>query len=369
MPPEGVAVDLWALGRTGHIIQRPLIEALLAAGPVELRAILSDAGTDLADMKRLPLPMLVLAAAGRPSDLAGLGFRLWPARRRLARFEAGRKRLVHIVMGSRWDLFYLSVAKRAGATILLSIHDAARHPGEESRLLQALTDRAIRLSDHVAALSRHVCDTLAEKWPGKPVHFVPNGLILATRPPSPPRAFPFGRPLRLLFLGRIVHYKGLDILLDALALLRRDGADVQLTIAGAGDLAPYQLQLDALDCVTIRHGWYSDEEKWALLAESDVNLLPYREASQSGIALDGLVAALPSIATRLPGLTGQLGENGDTLFADNPSAETFAGLIGRLASDPALYERLSKGASASAAGRPEQAAAEWIALYREIAPR
>ena len=224
-----VPVDLWALGRIGHLFQRPLIQALAPTGALDLRAIMSDADADLDGMKRLDLPMLVLPGAAKRADAVRLSWRLWGARRRLAAFQRGAKRIVHITMGSRWDMLYLSVAKRAGATILLSVHDATHHPGEESRLVQALADRAIKLSDHVAVLSRHVGETLSKQWPDKPVHLVPDGLILATREASPPRAFPKDRPLRLLFLGRIIYYKGLEILLDAMALL----ASCALSIASA----------------------------------------------------------------------------------------------------------------------------------------
>jgi glycosyltransferase involved in cell wall biosynthesis len=365
-----LAVDNWALGRRSHGVQAPLLEAMAGMESLDLRGIISDANADMEKYRALKLPLLVLPTAAKASRLPRLAARLLPARRRLARSAGMNGRLVHVTMWSPWDHFYLPVAKRAGARVLLTVHDAMLHPGEENWLMQAAWDRAIRLADHVAVLSRHVADQLAGRGlSAKPVHILPTGLLTTAGPLLAPRLFPAGRPLRLLFFGRIIHYKGLDLLLDAVARLRREGAQIELTIAGAGDYAPYRAQIDALDCVSVLDGWISVEDKNRLFAENDVNMLPYREASQSGNALDGLYAAMPSIATRTGGLVEQLGDGTDTIFTPTVSADAVAEAVRALASDPALFEKLSAGARASAANRGAgRAAQDWAALYREVAP-
>jgi glycosyltransferase involved in cell wall biosynthesis len=362
-------VDNWALGRRSHGVQAPLLEAMAGMDSLDLRGVISDANADLAAYRALPLPMLVLPTAAGASRLPGLAARLLPARRRLSRSSGMNGRLVHVTMWSPWDLFYLPVAKRAGAKLLLTVHDVMLHPGEEHWLKQAAWDKVIRLADHIAVLSRHVADELEQRRvSAKPVHVIPTGHLTTAGPLLAPRAFPAGRPLRLLFFGRIIHYKGLDLLLDAVARLRREAVPVHLTIAGAGDYAPYRAQLNALDCVTVLDGWISVEDKNRLFAENDVNMLPYREASQSGNALDGLFAAMPTIATRSGGLVEQLGDGTDTIFTPTISADDIAEGVRALAADPALFEKLSAGARASAMNRGSGRAAEdWAALYREIA--
>lgn len=369
MSQHRIGVDLWALGRRGHGIHWPLLQALRGDPEIDLRAVVSDANADLAEYRALPLPLMILPAAGGAWRLPGLAAGLLPARRRLARSGmAGR--LVHVTSFSPRDLLYLPVAKRSGATVLLTVHDATLHPGEEKWLIEATMDRVIGLADHVAVLSNHVAEELRRRRaPGKPVHIVPDGLLTTAGPLLPPRTFPAGRPLRLLFFGRIVHYKGLDLLLEAVARLRREGLPVALTVAGSGDYAPYRAQIAALDCVSIIDEWISVEDKNRLFAEHDVNMLPYREASQSGNALDGLFAAMPSVATRLGGLVEQLGDGTDTIFTAPESPAEIADAIRRLASDHVLYERLSAGARASATERgASRAARSWAALYRSILP-
>jgi glycosyltransferase involved in cell wall biosynthesis len=78
---------------------------------------------------------------------------------------------------------------------------------------------------------------------------------------------------------------------------------------------------------------------------------------------------MPSIATRTGGLVEQLGDGTDTIFTPTIAAADLAEAVRALASDPALFEKLSAGARASAANRGAGRAAEdWAALYREIAP-
>jgi glycosyltransferase involved in cell wall biosynthesis len=364
-----VAVDLWALGRRSYEVHWPVAQAFVESGQVELRVVVSDGNAFLPEFERLPVPLLKLALPSPPRRAIAFPFRWLRDRRRLSGFVRRGPRLVHVAISSPWDSLYLAVAKRAGATILVTVHDATPHPGEENRLIQWTLDRVTGLADHVAVLSNHVADELRRRGvTDKPIHIIPSGHLTTAGPLLAPRAFPAGRPLRLLFFGRVVYYKGLDLLLEAVAGLRREGFPVALTIAGAGDYEPYRARLAALDCVTLLDGWISVEEKNRLFAGHDVNMLPYREASQSGNALDGLFAAMPSIATRLGGLVEQLGEDRDTLFVSPEAPVEIAAAIRRLALEPALYERLSAGARAAAKERgPDRAARDWAALYRSIA--
>ncbi|GAA3653573.1 glycosyltransferase [Microbacterium marinilacus] len=66
------------------------------------------------------------------------------------------------------------------------------------------------------------------------VRLVYNGLELDRFPYRRPAAI--GRPLRILAVGRLVEKKGFAVLLDALALLRADGVDAVLDLAGGGEL-------------------------------------------------------------------------------------------------------------------------------------
>ncbi|MBK6367977.1 MAG: glycosyltransferase [Polaromonas sp.] len=66
-------------------------------------------------------------------------------------------------MGSPWDLFFLNAAKRTKCPIVLTIHDAHQHLGEESILMDAIRKWSISKVDHIAVLSNHVKESLQER--------------------------------------------------------------------------------------------------------------------------------------------------------------------------------------------------------------
>src|SRR4029079_15487684 len=72
-------------------------------------------------------------------------------------------------------------------------------------------------------------------------------------------------PLRLLFMGRILRYTALSLLLDAIEMLRADGLQVRLGVAGAGDLNVERERLTALGAEVINR-WLEDKEIAPLLA-------------------------------------------------------------------------------------------------------
>jgi glycosyltransferase involved in cell wall biosynthesis len=171
----------------------------------------------------------------------------------------------------------------------------------------------------------------------------------------------------VLFHGRIHAYKGLDILLDALLELQAKNLHYALTIAGAGDLTPYQQKLDALDNVTIQNYFVPASEMLHLLATHDIAVLPYKEASQSGVALDALWAAMPAIATPVGALSKQLQHGVDALMLNNVNAHELAVAVEKLSSDKQLFEALSRGAYNSyQSSGPVKAAMQWNNLYAHI---
>jgi glycosyltransferase involved in cell wall biosynthesis len=120
-----------------------------------------------------------------------------------------------------------------------------------------------------------------------------------------PAASHAGTPPRLLCFGRLLPYKGLDLLAEALSALPPD-LPVCVRVVGFGPESSALSALRACRCVTVENRWVPEPEIGALLAWSDALILPYREASQSGVAAAALAAGRPVIATRVGGLREQL---------------------------------------------------------------
>ncbi len=137
---------------------------------------------------------------------------------------------------------------------------------------------------------------------------------------------------KLLFFGFVKHYKGLDILLKAMAIVVRNAPELKLVIAGDiyGDRKIYldlisELQLQ--DNVELNFRYIADAEIEGFFTGVDVCVLPYRSATQSGVAQLSFAFEVPVIATRVGGIEEVVkdGENG--LLAEPGNPQALAGKI------------------------------------------
>jgi glycogen synthase len=165
-----------------------------------------------------------------------------------------------------------------------------------------------------------------------------------------PRPGPAGRPLRLLYAGRLVADKGVDTAIQALEMLVRDQSvpPATLGVVGSG-LADYEsaLRQQVTQAGLSNHvtflGRVPAEEMPRLLQQFDVLLLPSRWVEPfSRMLLEGMSAGLVVVATPTGGTVEIVrdGQNG-LLFAPG-NAEDLAEKLARLANDPALLARLAE---------------------------
>lgn len=109
----------------------------------------------------------------------------------------------------------------------------------------------------------------------------------------------------ILFFGFIRKYKGLDLLLDAVALLKQSG--IKLLIAGEfyEDEKHYQEQIDKLsirDSLVLKTDFIPDSEVKYYLCSADAVIQPYRNATQSGVTPLAYHFEKPMIVTNVGGL-------------------------------------------------------------------
>jgi glycosyltransferase involved in cell wall biosynthesis len=119
------------------------------------------------------------------------------------------------------------------------------------------------------------------------------------------------RPV-LLFFGFVRRYKGLHILLEALASV----AGVHLVVAGEfwENEEPYRSRISELgidDKITLLNRYQPNEELSRLFIAADVLVLPYVSCNQSAVATTALDHGLPVIASKVGGLAETI-EDGTT---------------------------------------------------------
>lgn len=274
-------------------------------------------------------------------------FRLPRVRRRFAEFlREQRPAVVLCTMNHVWNPLMLRMIRRSAARFLLVLHDALPHPGESfASLRRYLIGRELAAADGVIVLSEHVGEVLRDVYafPGQRCWVVPHGAFgyAAT---DRERDLPVDRPLNLLFFGRILRYKGLDLLLDAYRILRSERPNLALRIVGEGDLSPYRAKLDRLSGVTIENAWVPEQAIGSVFDRADIVVAPYIEASQSGVIPMALAAGLPVVVTPVGGLVEQVSHMRTGIVAELADPAAVADAVRTLVTDRTLYRQCSRQA-------------------------
>jgi glycosyltransferase involved in cell wall biosynthesis len=141
--------------------------------------------------------------------------------------------------------------------------------------------------------------------------------------------------LIILFFGFIRKYKGLDILLDAMKILKENPksqiSNLKLLIAGEfyDDEKPYLEQITQLginDDVILRTDFVPDSEVKYYLCAADAVIQPYRNATQSGVTPLAYYFERPMIVTNVGGLPSLVPNEKAGLVAQ-PNAQSIANAI------------------------------------------
>ena len=212
-----------------------------------------------------------------------------------------------------WAPCFLYLArrlKRAGIPTQFLCHNVIDH--EARGWKRALTKAVLRQADTFLVQSSGEEDCLRSLVPEARVAVHPHPIF--TQYPEPARELPRRAAREFLFFGLVRPYKGLDILLHALALM--SDRDVMLTVAGEfwQPVAPTLALIEDLG-ITLRVELipkYVDAQDAAdLFHRADAVIMPYRSATGSGVIGVAYRYGKPVIASRVSGLA-ELVEEGAT---------------------------------------------------------
>ena len=352
-------VLVWQWGRrgAGPRFGACLAEALRGRPGVDVTLSLCAGAEIMAGPNPPRCEMPVRTYRGRVSFLLRLATAPLALPFLLARLRRLRPDLAICAMPGPLDLLMGVALRLLGSRLVVVVHDADAHPGDGFVLQMQLQRLLCRLADGLAVLCAPVGARLRQQ---RLAGSERRQLIAFRHPPfgfamPPAERLPAERldaTPRLLCFGRLLPYKGLDLLADALAALPADQA-VAVRVVGHGPECPALDALRACRGVTVENRWVPEVEIGALLAWSDAMILPYREASQSGVAAAALAAGRPVIATRVGGLAEQLADARQLLLCE-PDASSLTRAI-----------RLWMDAPAPIAP-PSDAAAAWRAAASDL---
>lgn len=348
---RGSSVVFMYLGRRGAMVRFTLELARVVAAETELRATFVISS----DVERLEE---FLALRGVEVRVARLFNKSHGAITQLGRLQDLRTLLHQTVSGAEanvvidlmphvWAPLFDSSIRSAGAGRVAILHDWTAHPGDRSGVVGPWLVHSALSADKIVTLSRFVAREVARARPtvvGKlAILFHPDFQAPTVTPVE------FAGPLRALFLGRLLAYKGLDLFVEGAELARARGVDLRVGVFGAGDISPLRSRLTALNAEVAEH-WLTDAEIDAALARYDVVAATYREASQSGVVATGFGAGRPAIVTPVGALSEQVAHERTGLVTDSSSGEAVSRALARFANDRAFLlacaDTIRKGAPA-----------------------
>ncbi|VGO14806.1 GDP-mannose-dependent alpha-(1-6)-phosphatidylinositol monomannoside mannosyltransferase [Pontiella desulfatans] len=248
------------------------------------------------------------------------------------------------------DMAFLEWAKGEGAAVIV---DVFVHPGtnrivgdEQFRVLgrresffsNAEDDhsrRAFEIADILLCPSEWVADGVREFAPecaGK-VCVSPYGSSVV-----PNESINEPVPGRILFAGRDPLRKGLHHLAEAAAMLKAEGMDLDVRVAGvSAEEVGWMAHRECLNCL----GTVPMEQMKQEYARTDLFVLPSLSEGQAGVLLEAMACGCAVMATRESGVDFEPG-CGVTVPVGNPRA--LADAIGKVVADPAYRRDLAQGA-------------------------
>lgn len=283
------------------------------------------------------------------TNKASFLFRLFSLPLTLIKFHRFLKqnniRYIYTTMPHLWTPLVILICKLSRANHILTIHDAIPHPGD-SKLIFLFFKSMLQNSSKIIVLSEHTKIILIQKYQTNPEKIIisTHGLLEYQNLKFSPKALHKDVPLRLVFFGRILDYKGLEYLIQAQIELERLYCDkTTLEIYGNGNISKYVPLLNQVKNLKLENRWIDDEEIYTIFSDSCLNIAPYIEASQSGTIPIALSCGIPSIATNIGGLPEQIQHNKTGIIV---SIDDIVGGMVRSISlflnNSELYEELSK---------------------------
>lgn len=172
-------------------------------------------------------------------------------------------------------------------------------------------------------------------------------------------ATPFKRedrePGLIVAVGRLDPIKGFDVLVDALAILKKEGRTFRCKLIGQG---PLEAELKG---AARRHGIEDVLELAGAMPQAEVRAALYRASvftlpsvvtptgDRDGIPvslMEAMAAGTPVATTRVSGIPELVGDEVEGLLVPERDAPALAKALGRFLDDPALGERTAKAARA-----------------------
>lgn len=221
-------------------------------------------------------------------------------------------------------------------------HDPIHHSGVKF-LEKYLTTKYIKSANDIIVLTKSFIPIVEKRFHFLPqhIHYMPHGRMSEYKKTfvHQPQTVEENAKITFLFFGRIEIYKGLHILAKAYKQLISTYNNIELTIAGSGNFNEYQTDFQNLPNVVINNTYIPDDQIHLYFSKPNTILvLPYLDASQSGVIPIALEYGMPIIASDTGGLKEQLDNGNIGLFCKPNDIQSLYSQMQKAISDPLFFK-------------------------------
>jgi glycosyltransferase involved in cell wall biosynthesis len=241
------------------------------------------------------------------------------------------------------------LAIRPFARLILTVHDPDPHSGADSRL-PFISYWLMRLGRRLASVivvhgefNERLFD---EIYPHRASQVIrsQHGVLMVPATGQKTRA-----PRSILMFGRMQRYKGLETLIAASEILNSRSVQHKVIVAGTGPEANRLLsEMRGRKSFELRLRYIMPAEAADLFQSSDVVVLPYLDATQSGVAAAAFANRRAVVASRVGGLADLVDDGVNGLLVEPGNAVALADALQRVLEDDNLRFRLMAGARETA---------------------
>ncbi len=252
------------------------------------------------------------------------------------------------------------VAYYRGGTWSLAVHGSVEFYNVDR---YALTDKiedarfAVGISDFGRSQLMRLSDS--SRW--EHIHVVRCGVDLAVYEPPTERS-DSATSADVLFVGRLLHGKGLSLLFEAVAELRRRGLDVTVTVVGDG---PARSEVEAAAGEHVRLlGSVGQDDLLDLYARADLFCLPSFAEGIPVVAMEAMAMELPVVTTRIMGIPELVEDGTNGLLVPPGRVDALTDALERLVRAP--DERRAMGRAGREKVRADYDVARSAAAMRSV---
>jgi glycosyltransferase involved in cell wall biosynthesis len=146
----------------------------------------------------------------------------------------------------------------------------------------------------------------------------------------------------VLFFGRIEPYKGVGVLFEAMSMLVAQFPATHLIVAGSGHLPPIPKDIEAN--LLLLNRFIEDREIKAIFTRSLFIVLPYLEATQTGVVPLASAFELPAVVSRAGALPELVQDNVTGILVDAGDAQGLAAAMKQMISSPTQTRAMGRAA-------------------------